>query len=260
MNSCVPLAAVAILAGSAMGQVSAINGMTSMPRIFNDRPGSNLVITNNYPSSFRIAEDTPGQGGFANWHMGGFSTNGGASPYDFNYNDAFDATTTVTVHTLNPGTVGGEAGFSINLFGRGFFGILPHNGEIAAFGGSLPFFTSGAGTWTGQTTFSLRMIHTPGNGNGLPGGATIPSTIQYLWNLGSGWVSSPVIAFDNLEGGIPDIPGNPAYIGVGVQNNWGAGLVASDFEFTNITIAVPAPGAAAALAGFLLMGAARRRR
>ncbi len=242
---------------AAMGQVSAINGMNEIPRYFNDRPGSHLVITNLYPTSLRIVEDLPGPGGFANGHMGAFSTNGGANAYDFNYGDAFDTIMTMSV-LVDPINVGGEAGFKFNLFGIGHFGVLPHNGEIAAFGGILPFHSFGAGLWSGET-IDLRIIHTPGNGNGLPGGATIPSTMEYLYNLGSGWISSGPIAFSNLEGGIPDIPGNPLYMGPGVQNNWGAGLIKSDVIFENIRIAVPAPGVAAALAGLAFFASRRRR-
>lgn len=248
------------IAGSAAGQVSAINGMTTMARYFNDRPGSNLAITNTYPALFRVFEDNPGPGGFANGHMGAFSTTGGATPYDFNYGDAFDVMTTLSFNGLTPSNVGGEAGFKFNLFGVGHFGVLPGNGEIAAFGGILPFHSFGTGLWNSSQTVTLRIIHTPGNGNGLPGGATIPSTMEYAYNLGSGWVTSGPVAFGNLEGGIPDVPGNPLFIGPGIQNNWGAGLISSDVSFTNISITVPAPGGLSVLAGLVLLGAARRRR
>jgi hypothetical protein len=249
---------IALCASSAaMGQVSAIDGMKEIPRYFNDRPGSNLVFENVYPALFRISEDKPGPGGFANGHMGAFSVDGGANAYDFNYGDAFDTVMTMNV-LVDPINVGGEAGFKFNLFGIGHFGVLPHNGEIAAFGGILPFHTFGAGLWSGGD-IDLRIIHTPGNGNGLPGGATIPSTMEYMYNLGSGWISSGPIAFSNLEGGIPDIAGNPLYLGPGIQNNWGAGLIKSDVNFTNIKIVVPAPGALAVGAGLGLLAMRRRR-
>lgn len=256
--SCASVVAVLMVSGAASAQVSAINGMTAIPRYFNDRPNSNLVITNNYPSFFQIFEDNPGAGGFANGHMGAFSTNGGASAYDFNYGDAFDVIATLHINDLVPFSVGGEAGFKFNLFGIGHFGILPNNGEIAAFGGILPFHTFGAGTWTSEDV-ELRMIHTPGNGNGLPGGFTVPSTMEYMYSLGGGpWVTSGPIPFSNLEGGIPDVAGNPLYMGVGVQNNWGAGLITSDVIFKDIRITVPAPGVGVmAVAGLL---AFRRRR
>ncbi len=256
--ACLSVAGVLALAGHAAAQVAAINGMKAIPRYFNDRPESNLVIMNDYPFNFRIHEKDPGPGGFANGHMGAFSIDGGATAYDFNYHDAFDASFNVNMNELNPASVGGEAGFKFNLFGVGHFGILPHNGEIAAFGGILPFFSFGTGIWTGQEVF-LRIIHTPGNGNGLPGGFTVPSTMEYMYNLGAGWLTSGPIPFSNLEGGIPDIPGNPLYMGPGIQNNWGAGLVASDVFFQDIKILVPSPGLAVVACGLGLFACRRRR-
>ena len=154
------LGTVLCASSAAMGQVSAINGMKEIPRYFNDRPGSNLAFENVYPSLFRITEDTPGPGGFANGHMGAFSADGGADAYNFNYGDAFDTVMTMNV-LVDPVNVGGEAGFKFNLFGIGHFGVLPHNGEIAAFGGILPFHSFGVGLWAGQD-IDLRIIHTRG--------------------------------------------------------------------------------------------------
>ncbi len=223
------------------------DGLQVNARVFNDYPGSSLNIVNAYPASLSIQEDNFGAGGFANRHMAWASEDAGATASSFDYGNGFDFAVTMN---LNASPVDGrEAGIMTDLFGFGFFGALP-NGEIAAFGSFLPFHTFG-NVYTNGTDVDLRMIYTPGAGQGL----TPVSTIEYIIDLGSGPVSSGPIDFTNTEGGIPS--GFGAKIGVGIQSQGGPGG-SVDVLFSNFNF-VPAPGTGViALTGIL--ACSRRRR
>lgn len=242
------LGAVAFTASTSIAQ---INGVQIRERVFNDFPDSTLIVTNNFPSEVTFDESNFGSGGFANRHSAYFSDDGGASALDFNYPDAFDFSFTLDLDANPPD--GREAGFHADLFGLGFFGVLP-NGEIAAFGSILPFYSFGAGVWNPGDPIDLRMIHTPGDGDGTSGNFTIPSTMEYMYNLGSGWVSSGQVDFTTTEGGIPT--NFDFLVGFGVQNQ-GAPGGNSVAKFTNIVVPAPASAALLALGG--LLGNRRRR-
>jgi MYXO-CTERM domain-containing protein len=255
MNRVVSVALAAACVVCASGAALAVepNGVVVTPRIFNDYPNSTLNIVNDFPNLVSFDETNFGAGGFANRHSAYFSTDGGATARDFGYNDAFDLAVSVS-NTSDPIT-GREAGFHADLFGFGFFGALP-NGEIAAFGSILPFHSFGGGLWTPGQEITLRVIHRPGEGDGvnpLPMGAA-PSTIEYIYDLGSGPVSSGLKAFTGTEGGIPE---NFSFLfGVGTQNAGAPGGTAH-VEFRNFV--VPAPGAAGLLALGGLVALRRRR-
>ncbi|MEM9166800.1 MAG: hypothetical protein AAGB48_07215 [Planctomycetota bacterium] len=241
--------AAMIAAVAASNAAAQFNGFLVEERVFNDFPGSNLVVTNDFPNELTFNESNFGSGGFANRHMAYLSSDGGATAVDFDYGSALDFSVTLNLDA-SP-TDGREAGIVTDLFGFGFFGALP-NGEIAAFDSFLPFFTFGSGVYTNGTDVDLRLIYTPGAGEGL----TPVSTIEYIIDTGSGPVSSGPINFDNLEGGIPT-GGFNARIGVGAQFQGSSGGTAVA-SFTNI-VAVPAPATAAltALGGLAML---RRRR
>jgi len=225
------------------------NNIVVVPRLFNDYPSSELTITNNYPSDVTINERNFGSGGFANRHTAWWSTDNGATPHGFGYADAFDLSFTVDLDA-SPAQ-GREAGFHSDLFGLGIFGVLP-NGEIASFGSILPFQSFG-NVWTPGTATTLRMIHRPGDGDGTTPGS-IPSTIEYFYDTGSGPVSSGLKPFTNTEQGIP--AGFSLLLGFGVQNAGGVGGE-SNAVFTNF--AVPGPGAGLGLGLFGLLAVRRRR-
>lgn len=221
---------------------------------FRDDTGTLLNYVNNYPVSVSFTETRFGTMGFANRYSSYFSANNGASANDFNYSDPFDFCFTMN-NTSTPPT-GRESGFHADLFGLGFFGPLPGNGEIAAFGSILPFHSFGAGLWTPGQQIMLRMIHRPGTGDGVnplpPNG--IRSTMEYIYDLGAGPVSSGQIDFGGTEGGIPS--NFNFLVGFGVQNQIAPGGVATT-TFSNIS--VPGPGAGVlALVGLGMVG--RRRR
>jgi MYXO-CTERM domain-containing protein len=247
--------AVAGLACAASGSViTSVNNVKVIPYLFGDRPDSELTITNNYPASVTILETGFGAGGFANRHEAYFSTDNGATAADFNYGDEWDVSVTIT-HVASDNVVV-EAGIHSDLFGLGFFGQLP-NGEVVSFGSVLPFYSFGTLPFSNQ--ISLRIVHTPGTGDGvnpLPMGGT-PSTIEYLYDLGSGWVSSGPILWTTGEGGLPS---NFTFnMGFGAQHNQAAETGArAETIFSNITTRVPAPGAVA-LFGLVGIAGLRRR-
>lgn len=248
MKTSIHSAAVVLMVCGGASAAAQFDGFLVEERVFNDFPASTLTVTNDFPNELTFSETDFGSGNFANRHMAYLSSDGGATAVDFDYDSALDFS--VTMNLNGSPADGREAGIVTDLFGFGFFGALP-NGEIAAFGSFLPFFSFGAGVYTNGTDVDLRMIYTPGAGEGvLPA-----STIEYIIDTGSGPVSSGPISFDNLEGGIPT-PFN-ARIGLGAQfqGNPGGSVTA---RFTNI-VAVPAPATgAAALVGLVAMG--RRRR
>lgn len=239
-------------AGSAF---ATYNGVNVNERIFNDRPDSNLTVTNNYPASIRFEENNFGPGGFANRHTAYLSDDGGATKADIHYADAFDITVTVN-HILST-NVTVEAGIQSDLFGLGFFGQLP-NGEVVSFGSILPFHSFGVQPF-GQS-IDLRIIHDPGDGDGInPIGSGARSTIQYGYDLGSGWVYSPQIPMGGNEGGF--LQNSDFFIGFGVQHNGAAETAAlAETLFKDIIVSkVPAPGAMALVGLAGLVGLRRRR-
>jgi len=245
------------------GNVANINGVVDARRTFNDFPNSNLNITNNYPASVLISESDFGVGNFANRHIMWFSADGGTSRVDFDYADAFDLCITMDLDSEN--VQGREAGFQADLFGFGFFGVLP-NGEIAAFGSILPFQSFGV-VANPTDPLHLRMIHRPGDGDGtVEGAGSTPSTIEYLYDNGGGWISSGQIAFNNGEGGIP---GSFNFnLGFGVQARGTQGTFGGKDEFpgtpysvlfSNIRAEVPTPGVVSVMGVAGMLGLRRRR-
>lgn len=264
----VTLVSVFMLCGAcataSAGIATAINGVVDARRTFNDFPSSTLNIVNNYPTSVSISEGPFGVGGFANRHIFFYSSDAGATRTDFDYADAFDLCIDVDLNGSN--LEGREAGFQADLFGFGFFGVLP-NGEVAAFGSILPFHSFGL-VGNPDLPTHLRMIHTPGSGDGinpLPSGGT-PSTIEYLFDQGGGWVSSGPIAFNTGEGGIPSNFNFNLGFGIqarGTQGPFGSQdevpAVPYDVTFSNFRNSIPTPGAMSVLGLAGLAGLRRRR-
>ncbi len=253
-TACLSACAVLALAGAAFANPANVNGVNEVTRIFNDFSTSTLTVANNYPASLQVTETDftdDGMGGnFANKHNFYFSTDGGATSLDFDYGDGFQASFDMTISTATVGQV--EAGFGGDLFGFPFFGVLSGNGEIAAFGGTLPFHSFGAGIYSVGDTVGLRMTYRPGAGENM----SPASTMEYEYNLnGGGWISSGLKVFGNTEGGIPSA--FTQLFGLGVQNNNPIGGT-SDVLFESINV-IPTPAAGALLGVAGLAGLRRRR-
>jgi hypothetical protein len=168
-------------------------------RIFNDCPSSVLTTTNAYPASVAIGDSALGCFGFANLHNWSFSQNGvTAEKLDNSESVHFSATLVIS------GATNGEAGLRVSPWWSpdvdGRFNVRTTDGEIACFGGRLPFysFTGSQGvTYTKGTPIKLEVIYEP---NGLT--SSSPATIEYKleYPIGTPYTS----------GALPFDQGNPS--------------------------------------------------
>jgi hypothetical protein len=233
-------------------------------RIWNDDSDSILATGNLYPGLIYISDtklDGDGTGGeWANLHNYQLSANGGISPMTLMNGDGFAYFADVTMS----GTGNGEGG--INLFPwwsntDGHFMLNTGSGEIACFGGRLPFysFTGNFGLhYVKGETVRQGFVYNP---NGLS--SADPATMEYRLFKGGNWYTSGPLPFDE---------GNPAepYGTWGMLNNAKVGgwfqpyIVAGDptnglrIDFDNHMF-VPEP-AALALLGLVAAFALRRGR
>jgi hypothetical protein len=176
----------------------AANSAVFETRIFNDDPGSTLLTSDLYPASVGISDTpTPASAGFANFHRWALSTDN-LDPAEFQNGDGFAFATDLTIS----GAGDGEAGLQVRPWwsnADGLFNFRTTDGEIAVFGGRLPFysFTGNHGiTYTKGTTVRASMEYKP---NSLS--MADPATIEYRVTMGLNTYSSGPLAFDQ---------GNPA--------------------------------------------------
>ena len=228
-------------------------------RIWNDDPGSTLTTVNTYPTLVRIS-DTPTGVGFANLHN--FHLADAGVEHSFANGEAFSFSADLTIS----GAGAGEAGLQLspwwsqNVDGR--FNFRTTDGEIAAFGGRLPFysFTASQGlTYTKGTTVHVGLVYNP---NSLS--SSDPATIIYNLTMGANFYTSGALPFD--EGNPAEGYGswghlNDARVGGYVQvftTQSGPGNTLTA-EWANISI-VPEPSALALLGLGILPLVFRRRR
>lgn len=172
------LAIAAILAPvAASASTPTVNGATIQERVFNDCPASTLTTTNNYPTMVQFDDQNPFCFGFANLHAWTFSSDGGATDAVFNNDSNFRFCADLTVS----GTGEAEAGTRIapwwSKYVDGRINCRTTDGEIACFGGRMPFysFTASNGiTYVKGTTIHLEMIYLA---NGLS--SISPATVEY---------------------------------------------------------------------------------
>jgi hypothetical protein len=176
----------------------AINSAVVITRVWNDCPGSVLSFVNNYPALISIDDQNVGCVGYANLHVWRLSTDG-VLPAEFSNGDSFK----ISADLLISGTGEGEAGLQITPWWSelvdGRFNVRSSDGEIACFGGRLPFFS-----FTGNFSLHyvkgdpihLEMIYLP---NGLS--LASPATVEYKLVYGGNPYTSGPLAFDQ---------GNPA--------------------------------------------------
>lgn len=232
-------------------------------RIFNDDSDSTINFGNSYPTSIFIEDtilDGDGVGSeFANLHNWHFSENG-FNDAAFNNGDPFSYSADLVIS----GTGNGEAGLQVGPWWSqdvdGKFNVRTTDGEIACFGGRLPFF-SFTGTFSINyvkgDTINLGIVYRPNNL-----GSANPATIEYLVSyLGTNYTSGP-LNFDQgnpaeaiphgLWGMLNDarVGGHmQAFIVVGNANN---NLKA---EWTNIAYDAGSPVPAVSTWGLALMAA-----
>lgn len=210
MKKMTMLIAALLLVGSATGALATMEPTDAVviERVFNDSFASILTVTNNYPSLIAIDDENYGPLGWANLHVWRFSGDG-ATAYQFANEDGFAFSADVTIS----GTGDGEAGLSLapwwspDVDGR--FNVRTPDGEVAVFGGRLPFysFTANHGvSYVEGTTVRLTMIYT----TNVDMDEMHPATVEYIYEDGSTYSSGP-LPFDE---------GNPAE--AEEHGTWGA--------------------------------------
>ncbi len=180
----------------AFADVTSIDSAIIEERRFNDFPDTTLNTTNNFPAEVQFTEQNYSGSGFANRHDAIMSADGGATVYTLDNDTPFDISVDVNlfVGSVSPRK---EAGWRMdtNLIGEQFF-QLTSDGEVAAFGGALPFHTFGGDAYTPGETVTLRMVYTPDDDDDAGDGDA--ATMEYFLND----VSSGPLDFGNTENGI----------------------------------------------------------
>jgi hypothetical protein len=190
---------ITVLAVGVASATPTPNGAVLNTRIFNDCPTSVLNTTNNYPALISISDSDLSCGGFANLHNWHFSEDGGATDAVFNNGDCFKYSADLTISGAGEGEGGLQVApwWSQNVDGR--FNVRTTDGEIACFGGRLPFysFTGDQGvTYTKGDLIHLEIVYNPHSNTMLD-----PATVTYTVVYQSTTYSSPALPFDE---------GNPA--------------------------------------------------
>jgi uncharacterized protein (TIGR03382 family) len=238
---------------------SSINSFAVYDRWFGDYPNSVPVVTNGGLPSIRFQESgyVTSQG-FSTRNIGFLAVDG--APFQFNPNQGFRVDTDVTINSNSFAT---EAGFTLGTApnlpssagaNTGDFHIRVPDGEIAAFGGTNPFFANnnpfnGGNThpWPAITTgvtYHMTMIY-----NTSPGGSSMNFGVNGVFT-GDLAMGDPTILAGTYVGvfaqGPNNFPLSPGYT--------------KDVIYTNTTIAIPAPATAGVLAMSGLVALRRRRR
>ena len=256
-------AALAVGAGLAFAASASaqVNSWGTFLGYFHDIATSNPMVTSNTLNNLTIDETFPqapaGAGG-VNRDTGALSADNGATPYHVDNANPWYYQVTVRLS----GLASNEAGMHIGQLGDpGGFGpmnaitgqvMVNANGEIAAFGAWLPFFSNNQSQFSylprggRDADFTLGIYINPDPMNAFA---------EYFVN----GVSTGPIAMD--AGALNFYMSTPNTLGVYGQGAWRAsGPTEAIYTFTNPSIGVPSPSGAALLAmGGLLAGRRRRR-
>ena len=186
-------------------------------RVFDDCPISILTTTNAFPGLIQISDQNqppqPLCAGFANLHTWRFSTDG-VNAIQFLNGDAFSYSATVVLDGV------GEGGLSLSPWwspdADGLFNVRTTDGEIACFGGRMPFFTfTGAFglVYLNNTPIQLGVTYLP---RGLSSAS--PAQVVYSVRYNSINYTSGLINFD--QGNPAEDPPHGQW---GALNPWYAG-------------------------------------
>jgi hypothetical protein len=244
-------------ASGAHAQVGSINSV-AIYHVFNDMPAATVTPVNSYPGSVKLSESgvTRTASGGLNRDVWQFSNNGGASGYQFQNNDYFSATFSLTLTGSGTSGVDLEAGWLFSNPSGGFGGdlqsIVTSSGVVAQFGGPSYYpFSPATGGYPGAggsvpnyalgMTYIMGLIYVIDPNTGL-------NAFRYSVN-GQYAASSPGNTFFDLGPGIGagSLGGNPlgGYLQIGNStnpNNNGTAV------FGNILItSAPEPGTLALL-------------
>ena len=198
------------LAVNAFAATPDINSAILVPYVWADCPLSTLTSGNSYPSQifFDDALD-PNCGGYANLHVWRLSGDGVSAALFPN-----DCAFSISADLLETGVTDGEAGMQIRPWwgeADGRFNVRSTDGEIACFGGRLPFysFTSVYGLhYVKGTPIHLEVVY---HANSLS--PEDPGTIEYNLTYDNMFYTSGVLAFDQGN------PNEPEYGFWGILEN-----------------------------------------
>jgi len=175
------------------------NGFQISTRVFNDCPTSILTVTNGFPNSVIISDNILDCFGFANLHTWSFSTDGGLTKAQFENCSHYEFAATVMLD----GSANGEGGLRLAPWwspdADGKFMLNVGTGEIACFGGRLPFYSF-------TVNFGLHYLR------GLPARMDIVYNPHFLSQLSPATITYN-LQYNNVaytSGELPFDQGNPA--------------------------------------------------
>jgi hypothetical protein len=192
--------AVVLSATVAMAATPTVNSAVLITRVFNDCPFSVLTTGNSYPAQIFFEDNKGDCGAWANLHIWRYSGDG-AAPAIFPNASCFRSAADLMISGVNDAEAGLQIApwWSQQVDGR--FNVRSTDGEIACFGGRLPFysFSDPLGfnvRYVKGTSIHLEVIYQQ---NGLS--MASPATIEYVLGYNSNTYTSGPIPFDE---------GNPA--------------------------------------------------
>jgi hypothetical protein len=162
--SILPALAFAVLAATTASATPVPNSAVLHLRVFNDCPISVLNTTNAFPALIQIDDQNqipPFCAGFANLHTWRFSTDG-VNAIQFLNGDAFQYSANFTINGAGEGGLSMSPWFSPDADGQ--FNVRSTDGEIACFGGRMPFysFTGSQGlVYVNNTPIFLEILYNP---------------------------------------------------------------------------------------------------
>ena len=175
------------------------NSATIQTHVFNDCPLSTLTVSNNYPASIQMTDAmSPLCVGFANLHSWSFSQDNGVSAAVFNNNSNFRFAADFKLEGPGEGQGGLRISPWYSQFSDGRCAIDVTTGEIACFGGALPFysFTANHGIlYTRGTTIHLEATY-----RARELFSTDPASIRYRVVYNGNTYDSPELSFAKGNG------------------------------------------------------------
>lgn len=220
------LTSVAMLAftASIASAVPGVNSAIINTRIFNDCPSSALTTNNAYPASIYISDSADPDCGndpvvnpnpFANLHNWRFSEDGSNAALFMN-SDLFRFSTDLVIDGPGQCESGAQISpwWSQNVEGR--LNVRTTDGEIAMFGGFLPFFSFSANYgifYQKGQTIHIEFNYDPHSNTQLD-----PATLECKVTYGGNLYTSGILPFNNNNQSDP-----PQYGFFGIANDAQAG-------------------------------------
>jgi hypothetical protein len=226
-------------AATGLAQTPNPNSAVIKLKIWNDSPMSTAWFDNHYPTDIQIYDANLSGCGYANLHNWSFSEDG-VTPAVFHNNSLFRFAADVQIE----GTSDAEGGLRLSpwwsLDTDGRFMINSRSGEVACFGGRLPFysFTGNYGVhYTMGAVVRLEIVYNP---HGLTEASPATITYNYIvdpWKPTQHIYTSGELAFDEGNPGEDPPHGlwgmlNPAEAGGYFQPYANCGVETAKARFT----------------------------